>query len=195
MTYYRDLSEYTFSGSVIPNLSVGWLSRWRPFATGVVDSEILEILASQVRMPRSQTRGIHPCYFCSALRGVKVSVNIRDVEHNLGSAEIHALSRSGEIYSAPNLIYHYIDRHGYRPPDEFLQAIVDGAEGRVGGSTIHRLREIAEGAPRMEDRVDAAIDLLQVSPASSADWLSEIIELPTCHPYVKLRVKTMLRML
>ncbi|MFJ3513461.1 MULTISPECIES: hypothetical protein [unclassified Streptomyces] len=197
MTYYRDLSKYTYSASTIPDLNVGWLSRWRPFAEGVVDSEVVEILALQVRMPRNQMRGSYPCYFCSTLRarGVATSVEISGVEHQLGSAEIHAVSRSGKVFSAPNLIYHYIDRHGYRPPDEFIQAIIDGKEGRVHSSAIRRLRMVVSDAPRMEDRVDAAIDLIQLSPASSVEWLTEIVELPSCHPYFKSRVKATLLLL
>ncbi|MFE3139773.1 hypothetical protein [Streptomyces scopuliridis] len=197
MTYYRDLSKYVYSESAIPDMNVGWLSRWRLFAGGAVSSEFMEVLASQVRMPRNQMRGGHPCHFCSALRlgGVAVTARIFEVEYRLGSAEIHAISRNGEVFSAPNLIYHYIDRHGYRPPGEFVQAIIDGGEGKVHKSAIIRLREMVEDAPRMEDRVDAAIDLIQVSPASSVNWLSEIVELPSCHSYFRRRVKVALQLL
>jgi hypothetical protein len=30
-----------------------------------------------------------------------------------------------KIYVAPELILHYIDRHGYAPPGEFQQAVLD----------------------------------------------------------------------
>ncbi|MFE2601035.1 hypothetical protein ACFXCZ_31850 [Streptomyces sp. NPDC059396] len=197
MTYYRDLSKYVYSESMIPDLNVGWLSRWRPFTRGAVGSEFMEALASQVRVPRNQMRGSHPCYFCSTLRvgGVATSDQIFEVEFRLGSAEIHAISRNGEVFSAPNLIYHYIDRHGYRPPREFVQAIIDGGEGKVHNSAILRLRKMVEDAPRMEDRIDAAIDLIQVSPSSSVNWLSEIVELPSCNSYFRSRVKAALQLL
>ncbi|WP_285566740.1 hypothetical protein [Streptomyces sp. RTGN2] len=182
---------------MIPKFNVGWLSRFRPFAEGAVDSEVMDILAFQVKMPRGRTRGKYPCYFCSAFRakGVAVSVEIGGVEHPLGGGEIHAFSKDGDVFAAPDLIYHYIRSHGYRPPNDFMLALAEGWEGRVNGSTIRILRELVENAPRIEDRVDAAIDLIQVASASSADWLSEIVKLPTCHPYVRKQVESALRLL
>jgi hypothetical protein len=114
-----------------------------------------------------------------------VSVEIAGTEIWLGSAEIHAFSQGGKIFSAPNLVYHYVERHGYRPPDEFVQAVIDGAEGRVNDSTVHRLRALLNGSPRVGDRVDAAIDLMQISPDSAASWIAEIIAPSSCEPYLK----------
>jgi hypothetical protein len=31
-----------------------------------------------------------------------------------------------DVYAAPNLIYHYIEVHHYKPPDEFLNALREG---------------------------------------------------------------------
>jgi hypothetical protein len=44
----------------------------------------------------------------------------------LGSAEIRVFGRSGVIYAAPNLIFHYVKDHAYRPPREFIDAVVTG---------------------------------------------------------------------
>jgi hypothetical protein len=35
-------------------------------------------------------------------------------------------SPCGRIYAAPNLIYHYVRTHHYKPPQEFLGALKDG---------------------------------------------------------------------
>ncbi|WUS99422.1 hypothetical protein OHA46_23300 [Streptomyces sp. NBC_00708] len=197
MPYYRDLSVYTYSNSVIPKLNVGWLGRCHSFAKGSTDPEVMDVLAFQVMMPRSRGRGRYPCYFCATfrIRGVVASAEIDGVEYHLGSAEIHAFSRDGDIFAAPDLIYHYIGSHGYRPPDEFMLALMDGREGKVNKSTIRHLREVVEDAPRIEDRVDAAIDLIQVAPEISIDWLNEIVALSTCHPYLRNQVKSALRLL
>ncbi|MFJ6436880.1 hypothetical protein [Streptomyces sp. NPDC091416] len=197
MTYYRDLSKYTYSDSTIPDLNIGWLSRFRTFAEGDVDAEVMAILAFQARMPRNQMRGRHPCYFCSILqaKGAVIPVEIFGVGHRLGSAEIHAFSRSGDVFSAPDLIYHYIGSHGYRPPSEFMEALMDGNEGKINDSVIHRLRELVENAPRMEDRVDAAIDLIQIAPMSSVEWLRKLIARSICHPYLKRQVEAALQLL
>jgi hypothetical protein len=41
----------------------------------------------------------------------------------LGSAEIRVFSESGAIYAAPDLIYHYMVVHRYKPPDQFISAL------------------------------------------------------------------------
>ena len=41
----------------------------------------------------------------------------------LGSAEIRVFGPRGKIYAAPNLLFHYVTAHHYKPPVEFLQAL------------------------------------------------------------------------
>jgi len=41
----------------------------------------------------------------------------------LGYAEIRVFGKSGKIYAAPNMLYHYVTVHHYKPPNEFLQAV------------------------------------------------------------------------
>ena len=31
---------------------------------------------------------------------------------------------TGRVYAAPTLIWHYVTEHGYRPPDEFIDAVL-----------------------------------------------------------------------
>jgi len=42
----------------------------------------------------------------------------------LGMAEIRVFAKSGKIYAAPNLIYHYVKDHSYAPPDPFVEAVL-----------------------------------------------------------------------
>ena len=44
----------------------------------------------------------------------------------LGYAQIVVFAPGGRIYIAPNMIYHYVTVHHYKPPDEFIQALRDG---------------------------------------------------------------------
>ena len=44
----------------------------------------------------------------------------------LGGAELRVFSNSGVIYAAPDLIFHYVESHGYTPPDEFIVAMREG---------------------------------------------------------------------
>lgn len=41
----------------------------------------------------------------------------------LGSAEIHVKAADGRTFAAPDLICHYFAAHGYRPPEEFIEAV------------------------------------------------------------------------
>ena len=44
----------------------------------------------------------------------------------LGYAEIRVLGERGKMYAAPNMLYHYVTVHHYKPPDEFVQALKKG---------------------------------------------------------------------
>jgi len=45
----------------------------------------------------------------------------------LGFAEIRVLSEDGKTsYAAPNIIYHYILEHEYKPPTKFIEAVLKG---------------------------------------------------------------------
>jgi hypothetical protein len=35
----------------------------------------------------------------------------------------------GRVYAAPSLVHHYVIAHGYRPPDEFIAAVLAWDEG------------------------------------------------------------------
>ncbi len=42
---------------------------------------------------------------------------------DLGYAEIRVFGQRGKIYAAPNMLYHYVTVHHYKPPDSFVQAL------------------------------------------------------------------------
>ena len=44
----------------------------------------------------------------------------------LGTAEICAFGANGVLYEAPTLIYHYVAKHHYQPPEEFVRAVTTG---------------------------------------------------------------------
>ncbi len=62
---------------------------------------------------------------CSLCRFVGLVV-LGNKEARLGSAEIRVVYE-GKTYAAPNMIYHYVVKHHYRPPDEFIQAVLKGS--------------------------------------------------------------------
>jgi hypothetical protein len=71
--------------------------------------------------PVNRTRGWHHCPFCSLY---PVTMTIDGEEISLGSAEIRLIGEGHLIFAAPDLVCHYMATHNYRPPDEFMAALV-----------------------------------------------------------------------
>ena len=126
MTYFADLTDYSYiprghaSHAVTKN--VGWLSTGHAFETGEPTEALLDRLWSYCAVSVAQTRGIHQCEFCP-------TKDVRFVERKgdsllLGTAEIRVFAGLGCIYAAPTLIYHYVSDHDYKPPEQFIQALM-----------------------------------------------------------------------
>lgn len=126
MPYFSDLTPYSFllakdkvSASL---LNVGWLSRWHSFHKEAVDPRLLEKLLRLCRKPVRLTRGFHHCGFCSVSANSMISMTFEGNEMQLGNGEIR-VPGNGVVYAAPTLICHYIEKHGYGPPQKFLDAV------------------------------------------------------------------------
>jgi hypothetical protein len=128
MTYYEDLSYYCYVKRAAERAfvqNIGWLSNRYSFDKFDPPQDLLDALWSFCSVAVYQTRGWHLCELCSSPRwGIPEERAGRRLF--LGSAEIRAFSKPGVIYAAPNLIYHYVSVHHYKPPDEFLSALMEG---------------------------------------------------------------------
>jgi hypothetical protein len=126
MTYFEDLSRYTYheaTGIAVPAKNVGWLDRHHSFAKEEPSSELLDAVWKHCFILVVPTRGLHTCEFCTIPSSTFVRHGSKLL---LGSGEIRVFNSSGDAFAAPNLIYHYISDHWYRPPREFVQAIEEG---------------------------------------------------------------------
>jgi hypothetical protein len=101
---------------------VGWLEKAIPFSTGATDEVFLQKLLKLYRQRTNQTRGYHLCPFCAKAE-VGIPLEVGGQQIKLGSAEIHVKGSDGLTFVAPDLIYHYIVVHGYRPSNEFVEAV------------------------------------------------------------------------
>ncbi|WP_328707419.1 transposase [Streptomyces sp. HF10] len=127
VTYYADLTPYTYGSPERPALNVGWLSADEPYTRGVVAECVVDALKALCATRVNQMRGLHFCEFCDAfMPHVKGGINGEE-EILLGSAEIHFGGDSEVVYAAPNLIVHYVLEHSYCPPEEFCSAAVNAA--------------------------------------------------------------------
>lgn len=125
MTYYRDLTNYEYHNDGKNAINIGWLDREYEYCVGKVPDEFVDKLWDYLRYNIIQMRGFHECNLCTEKTGY-LSVKRDDEELKLGSAEIRVIGVNGKIYAAPNLIYHYVTIHNYRPPDEFIDAVLNG---------------------------------------------------------------------
>jgi len=111
--YYPDLAtecQVDFGPKV---RAVGWLGEEHSFAVGSVDDAFMERLRSHITSAWQPffAAGKHYCGFCP---------------HRLagGSANIWFPTEDAK-YVVPELIIHYIEFHCYRPPDEFIRAVMN----------------------------------------------------------------------
>lgn len=126
MTYYPDLSPYEYAreSNSLRTLNVGWLDGVHKYAQATVPKVFVDRLWLFCQNPVFQTRGFHPCELCiPASKSIVVAYKGQMLE--LGSAEIRVLGKD-VVYAAPDLIYHYVVEHSYCPPNEFIQAVLDG---------------------------------------------------------------------
>lgn len=128
MTYYADLTRYEFLGGllgdhVIDNaLNVGWLSGQIVYTEGNTSKEFQGRLLKFCNGVVNPTRGWHSCEFCPPTAYDPVRGNPLEP---FGTAEIRVFYKDN-TYAAPNLIYHYVTEHNYKPPEEFIEAVLQG---------------------------------------------------------------------
>ncbi|GFH37407.1 DUF7919 family protein [Streptomyces pacificus] len=122
MTYYPDLTRYSYDESDQEMLNVGWLAPEHGYRTGVVDERVVDALKILSAAYDNQMRGVHHCEFCGIDRPVVLGGPAGDTEVWLGSAEIRVQGADGTRYAAPNLVVHYMTAHHYCPPEEFCRA-------------------------------------------------------------------------
>jgi len=136
MAFFPDLSLYSYSRKPEDSdlLNVGWLDVEHPFAKGPIDAASLEKLRQLAANPVNLCRGKHRCNLCPPtslpMQTRPPHHVVLDVDSEYGKW-LKARSGNGEIrirgkqhtFSAPVLIVHYIEEHGYLPPAQFLDAL------------------------------------------------------------------------
>jgi len=137
---YMDATEVD-SGTVCAT-NVGWLEKSNAYEKGTVPARFLEKLFWYCASPVNRTRGLHVCQFCDSKNqpAKGVSAELDGEILTLGSAEIRVQGADGTIFAAPDLIFHYVDVHGYLPPESFIRAVMENdtdsqADPRVAKSS------------------------------------------------------------
>jgi hypothetical protein len=145
MTYYRDLDRCTYFsvGNDDALVAVGWLDSGHDFPSGPVDLEFFERLEMFTRRPWRPIvwLGGHECNLCQH-------------QGPISSADLF-IPYDGRIFAAPDGIVHYISAHWYRPPDEFIEAVM-ACPGM--GSAEYGAALVANGAPELAEGFEPGWD-------------------------------------
>jgi hypothetical protein len=124
MVWHRDLAlMYTVEGDPpLRVLAVGWLGFFT-LRRGATPLRFQELLGQLCRRypPRTATPGFHPCLLGTCLWRWWVRRRFGFVA---GNGEIIVPGRGGKVYRAPTLIAHYVREHRYKPPKEFVEAVL-----------------------------------------------------------------------
>jgi hypothetical protein len=134
MTYFADGSAYSYLKEVHDpgSVNIGWLDSAFPFATGPVEPAFVDRLRQICQEGVNRTRGLHRCNLCAREAAVgmppPISVQSPTGPFIVGGAEIRVTGRDGIRYAAPDMIIHYVEAHGYRPPESFVQAVLEARE-------------------------------------------------------------------
>lgn len=137
--YYPELR----SRDGLPVYSVGWLGHLVP-RTGDVNEEVLRRLHHfAVTNPQEKVFGLkfgawgsHTCEICG--------------EHENHGEIIVTTSRAH--YMLPRMVFHYIESHHYRPPDQFLEELLAAKIERVAPEVLPFPVRDSESLPSESDR-------------------------------------------
>jgi hypothetical protein len=125
MTYFADLANCDYFRDDAPwLLSVGWLEAGHAYTQGPVAPEHVEALERLLvgTWQPVVAAGWHNCSLCGRTDYDKPFTRLIGGEHKLLGADNMFVPHGDRMYVAPTLVLHYIDAHGYRPPEEFLRA-------------------------------------------------------------------------
>lgn len=127
MSHFEDLSRNSYFGRWEDVLiSVGWLDRAHEYPRGTVSVDFFRALARLLVDPWQPAifAGREPCSLCQFSGGPGMLV-FEGSEVRLGSTNLFVPSpRQSKVFVAPSLVVHYIDAHGYVPPEEFQVAVL-----------------------------------------------------------------------
>jgi hypothetical protein len=125
--YYADLTPYTHQISphtLAGVFNVGWLDPRSAFATGKVPvafvDRLLEIAGStgDFNALVEPIRELPRCEVCG-------EIELRNSRGVLIPNSELWIPAGNRIYASPITIVHFVQAHSYRPPDEYIDAVLD----------------------------------------------------------------------
>ena len=127
--HYEDLTQYSQClKTPLPSVrNVGWLDAAQHFPRGPVAGDFLpklrEVVCSvgALDVHVNKLRCFDDCSMC----GEAGTFEFDGREVKLLSSELWIPGLDRDTYwVAPSLLHHYVDAHAYRPPQEFIEAVM-----------------------------------------------------------------------
>jgi hypothetical protein len=120
--YFADLTPCEYNIPEPRGLSVGWLDKAHEFSRGSVPVGFAERLRALCKTPAVRHRGFHVCEFC----GFEYDPTFKQHREAgaLSASVIRVIGGGGQVYYSPVMICHYITKHGYKPPEDFIRAVM-----------------------------------------------------------------------
>ena len=178
MAYFADLTEYSYGylrteeGSA-PLLNVGWLEVGHPFPTAEPEPEFVRALLRCCRRPVTTYRGFHVCDLCDVQVFEMPIVSYEGRRVHVGNGEVCVAGSDGRLYIAPTLVAHYVLKHHYRPPEQFVSGVLKAAE-TIPSIDAERLSQLA--ALSISDRYELCLDLLERENETLANpWVANAV--------------------
>lgn len=125
--YFEDLTKYAYL-TTEDSRNVGWLEKGYFINKGSVPEEFIEKLWKYLRYPVQVCRGFHVCDFCKKPKNGIPIITYKGVKREVGYYEIRVWDENGNMYAAPSLILHYILEHDYKPPQDFIDAVMNSPD-------------------------------------------------------------------
>lgn len=112
VSYFPDLSIHTYTAREPEAgvINIGWLGKGNQFALGNTPPAFAAALKELCAHPVKPHRGFHVCEYC---------------KNNSGNGQIRVRNDEGVWFAAPTMIYHYVTEHQYRPPDQFVDCVLN----------------------------------------------------------------------
>lgn len=126
--YFKDMTSYSYGGKRDASLNIGWLERGHLVKKGEVPQAFLDRLWKYLRYPVQVYRGFHTCTLCKQTGFQIPIVEYMGEKRKVGYYEIRVWGKDNKVYAAPSMIFHYITCHQYRPPQEFIDAVMESED-------------------------------------------------------------------
>ena len=108
--YFKDLFEEHIPKANAVFIKVGWLDKDKPYTQGECPRKFIDKL-KKIKLSM-HTKGWHNCPFCDSAKSYsEYYIPILPTKNRKG-------------YHAPEMILHYIEKHNYLPPQEFIDAVM-----------------------------------------------------------------------